>query len=128
MQNAKGKMQKQGNCAPTCRLHFEFRILHYNGAVCLDHDVARSYASATRSVVASSNIRPMTWTPIGSHAAPSVNPHGTLTPGRPARLTLTVKMSARYICKGSSVFSPSLNGGIGLVGMTMTSACSRARA
>ena len=36
-----------------------------------------------------------------------------LTPGSPARFTLTVKMSARYICSGSSVFSPSLNGGMG---------------
>jgi hypothetical protein len=33
--------------------------------------------------------------------------------GKPARFALTVKMSARYICSGSSVFSPSANGGWG---------------
>jgi hypothetical protein len=47
--------------------------------------------------------------------------------GTPARFALTVKMSARYICSGSSVFSPRPNGGIGLVGMAITSAASKAR-
>jgi hypothetical protein len=32
-----------------------------------------------------------------------------------------VKMSARYICKGSSTFSPSLKAGTGEVGPTMAS-------
>jgi hypothetical protein len=34
-------------------------------------------------------------------------------PGRPARFTVTVKMSFRYIASGSSDFSPSANGADG---------------
>jgi hypothetical protein len=49
-----------------------------------------------------------------------------LMAGRPARLALTVKTSARYICNGSPTFSPSRKGGIGLVGIATTSTCPNA--
>ena len=58
-------------------------------------------------------------------------PHGTDRPGMPARFAGTVKMSARYICSGSAVFSPRRNGGVGVVGVATTSqarkACSKSR-
>jgi len=37
------------------------------------------------------------------------------------RLAGTVKMSARYICRGSPVFSPRRKAGVGVVGVAMTS-------
>jgi hypothetical protein len=46
--------------------------------------------------------------------------------GSPARLALTVKMSFKYICSGSSIFSPSAHGGTGLVGIATTSTRSNA--
>jgi hypothetical protein len=55
-----------------------------------------------------------------------VKPHGTLMAGSPARLALTVKTSARYICSGSETRSPILNAGVGLVGIATTSTCSKA--
>ena len=67
-----------------------------------------------RSTVASSNWRPVSCRPSGKRSA--LNPQATLIAGSPARLALTVKMSARYICSGSSVRSPSLNAAVGLVG------------
>ncbi len=73
----------------------------------------------------SSNIRPVSCIPIGSRA--DENPHGTLIAGRPVRLALTVKMSFRYICSGSLVFSPSVNAGVGVVGVATTSTRSKAR-
>ena len=69
---------------------------------------------------------PVSCTPIGSPVA-GENPHGTLIAGRPVRLALTVKMSSRYIWSGSLVFSPSLNAGVGVVGVAITSARSNAR-
>ena len=57
--------------------------------------------------------------PIGSPA--ELNPQGTEIADRPARLTGTVKTSERYICRGSSVFSPILKAGVGVVGAMMTS-------
>ncbi len=48
-------------------------------------------------------------------------PHGTLIPQIPARLAATEYTSARYIASGSSVFSPSLNAGVGVTGPISTS-------
>jgi len=42
-------------------------------------------------------------------------------------LALTVKTSARYICSGSAMRSPSRNAGTGLVGIATTSTRSNAR-
>ena len=39
----------------------------------------------------------------------------------PARFAGTVKMSARYICSGSAVFSPRRKAGVGVVGVATTS-------
>ncbi len=50
---------------------------------------------------------------------PAVKPQGTEIPGIPARLVEIVKMSERYICIGSSVFSPILKAGVGVVGVRM---------
>ena len=61
--------------------------------------------------------RPVSCRPIGRRSA--VNPHGTLIAGRPARLALTVKTSARYICSGSSTRSPIRKAGVGLVGIAI---------
>src|SRR4051812_8799055 len=85
----------------------------------LCHSVIRSYASATRSIVASSKCLPMICMPIGIPSASK--PHGSDRPGSPARLTEIVKISDRYICSGSSVFSPILNAVVGAVGVMMTS-------
>ncbi|MNV92536.1 hypothetical protein D3C71_1871480 [compost metagenome] len=54
-------------------------------------------------------------------------PHGTLMPGRPARLVESVKMSARYICTGSAVFSPSFHATVGATGPMITSHWLKAR-
>ena len=54
------------------------------------------YAWPARNSVASSKARPMSWRPTGR---PSAKPQGTESPGMPARLAGTVKMSARYICQ-----------------------------
>ena len=56
-----------------------------------------------------------------------MNPHGRLNPGSPARLQEMVKMSARYICNGSEVFSPSLNAAVGDVGVMTASTVSNTR-
>lgn len=53
-------------------------------------------------------------------------PHGTDIPGNPAMLHEIVNTSARYIFSGSSRFSPSLNAGVGVVGVQMTSTFSNA--
>ena len=50
-----------------------------------------------------------------------MKPQLTLSPGTPARFPEMVKMSDRYICRGSSVFSPNLKAGVGDVGVTITS-------
>ena len=50
-----------------------------------------------------------------------VNPQGIDIPGMPARFTLIVKMSDRYIWSGSDDFSPILNAAVGAVGVAMTS-------
>jgi hypothetical protein len=46
---------------------------------------------------------------------------GTLRPGIPARFAPIVNTSERYMASGSSVFSPSRNGNVGVVGMSSTS-------
>ncbi len=51
---------------------------------------------------------------------------GTDNPGMPARLAVTVKMSARYMASGSSAFSPSRNAGVGVVGVTIASTSANA--
>ena len=49
-------------------------------------------------------------------------------PGMPARFAGMVATSLRYIASGSSMRSPSLNGVVGAVGETSTSAFSKAAA
>ncbi len=49
------------------------------------------------------------------------SPAGTEMPGRPARLTGTVKTSFRYMAIGSSVFSPMAKAADGVVGVRITS-------
>jgi 6-phosphogluconate dehydrogenase (decarboxylating) len=56
----------------------------------------------------------------------AVNPHGRLMPQMPARLHEIVKMSDRYICNGSSAFSPILKAAVGEVGVMMASTFSNA--
>src|SRR5258708_1643749 len=80
---------------------------------------ACSTACPTRSTLLSSKCLPNTCRPIGRPVL--VCPQGTLIPGIPARSAVTVKMSARYMANGSSAFSPSLNAGVGAVGVTMAS-------
>src|SRR5262249_1284949 len=90
----------------------------YDFGATVGHAVNRWYASAARSSVGSSNGRAVSWKPTGTRSPPrSTNPPGTLIAGTPARFALTVKISARYICSGSSAFSPRPNGGMGLVGV-----------
>ena len=66
---------------------------------------ASSMTWAARNSVPSSNGLPMSCSPSGVPCDDS--PPGTEMPGRPARFTVTVNTSFRYICTGSSVFSPS---------------------
>src|ERR1039458_2297506 len=74
-------------------------------------------------MVSSPNGWPSNCKPMGSFGF-FVNPHGTLTPQMPARLQEIVKMSDKYICNGSSDFSPILNAAVGEVGVTMASTAS----
>ena len=55
--------------------------------------------------------------PIGR---PPAKPHGTTAPGNPARLSGSVRTSARYISIGLPDFSPSLKAVVGVVGQTIT--------
>ena len=50
-----------------------------------------------------------------------VKPQGREIPGIPARLAEMVKISERYMVRGSSVFSPSQKAGVGAVGVKITS-------
>src|SRR5262252_9923352 len=79
-----------------------------------------SYACAIFKIVSSPNGLPNNCRPIGSFGD-FVKPHGRLIPQIPARLQEIVKMSERYICNGSSDFSPILNAAVGVVGVTMAS-------
>ena len=50
----------------------------------------------------------------------SARPDGIEIPGTPARFAGMVVTSLRYICIGSSIFSPSLNAVVGAVGVAIT--------
>src|ERR1700754_3637566 len=85
---------------------------------------ASSSARPVRSTVPSSNALPISCSPSGKPL--SARPAGTESPGRPARLTVTVKTSFRYMETGSSVFSPTPNAGLGVAGVSNTSQFSNA--
>ena len=53
-------------------------------------------------------------------------PHGTLTPGSPARFPPSVSTSHRYIESGSCVREPSANATVGEVALTIASHCLKA--
>src|SRR4029078_13461561 len=65
---------------------------------------AVSMACAVRNSVASSNGFRFSCSPSGGPS--DDNRAGTEMPGRPAILTVTVKMSSRYMAIGSPLFSP----------------------
>src|SRR5262249_14741463 len=75
---------------------------------------APSSAAPRRKSVPSPSAALTSWIPTGNPSA--VNPHGTLSAGMPARLAPIVKMSERYMARGSVAFSPILNAGVGEVG------------
>ena len=50
-------------------------------------------------------------------------PHGTLMPHMPARFSVIVKTSLRYISSGLSVFSPMRKAVVGATGQAITSTC-----
>ena len=58
--------------------------------------------------------------PTGSPSS-SASPDGIEMPGTPARFAGIVVTSFRYICIGSSIFSPSRNAVVGAEGVAMTS-------
>src|ERR1700759_3528651 len=96
-----------------------------SGGFCLRQSVVCSNACAIFNKVSSPNGLPSSCKPIGSFGV-LVNPHGKLKPQIPARLQEIVKISDKYICNGSSDFSPILNAAVGVVGVTMASTCSNA--
>ena len=51
----------------------------------------------------------------------AVKPPGTDIPGIPARFAESVKISDRYIARGSSVFSPIFQAAVGVTGEMSTS-------
>src|SRR5205085_634862 len=62
----------------------------------------------------------VSWMPTGSSAPSSLaKPPGRVMAGRPAKFTPTVYTSSRYIASGSAAFWPSLNAGVGELGMRM---------
>src|SRR5260370_7715159 len=72
---------------------------------------ACSKACASCNTRASPKAVPKICNPTGSFS--SILPHGTEIPGTPASDPVTVYISARYICSGSFVRSPNLNGATG---------------
>ena len=56
----------------------------------------------------------------------AARPAGIEIPGTPARFAGIVVTSFRYICIGSSSFSPRRNAVVGAVGVAMTSTLSKA--
>src|SRR6185295_655383 len=85
--------------------------LHHCAGLALK-PAAVSMARAARRIVASSNALPMNCRPRGKPFA--VKPAGTEIPGKPARFTVTVKTSFKYIETGSAVFSPTPKAGPGV--------------
>src|SRR5690606_19059832 len=88
---------------------------------------AASRAAPTRYRRASSRAGARNWMPTGSPSA-DARPDGMEMPGVPARLAGIVVRSLRYICSGSSIFSPILNAVVGADGVAMTSTSAKARA
>ena len=71
-----------------------------------------------RIIVSSPNGLPIIWKPTGR---PFDIPPGTEMPGIPAMFAGMVRMSLRYICTGSAIFSPILKATDGDVGITSAS-------
>src|SRR6266850_5335128 len=80
--------------------------------------------AAAKSVDSSKKF-PTIWQPRGR--PDEVKPDGRERAGTPARFAVTVKMSERYIARGSSVFSPRRKAGPGTVGTARTSHDANAR-
>ena len=60
--------------------------------------------------------------PIGSGLSPLVNPHGTLMPGNPGDVARHREHIAQiHLTADRPLFSPTLNAGVGLVGLRITS-------
>src|SRR5437867_11248245 len=78
-----------------------------------------SSARPARSRVGSLSSGPTNCTARGRPEPAS--PSGTASPGIPARLAPIVKMSLKYIARGSVVFSPSRNASVGATGSNMKS-------
>src|SRR5258706_11925391 len=97
---------------------------HHLAGLCLK-SAAVSMPKAARSKVASSKALPISCRPSGRPF--SVRPAGTEMPGSPARLTVTVKTSCRYISSGSLVLAPTPKAGPGVAGVNSTSHNSKAR-
>ena len=71
------------------------------------------------NIVCSSNGLPIICKPSGYPFLSS--PAGIEIPGKPAKLTGTVKISFKYIDTGSLVFSPILNAELGVEGVKIAS-------
>ena len=96
------------------------------GGACIHHSVSRSYASAVRSSVASSNRRPVSWNPTGRRAIggeAARNADGR----KPRQVRAHGEHVAQVHLQRIRRRSPSLKGGVGLVGIATTSALSNAR-
>src|SRR3954447_22212123 len=93
-----------------------------SGGLSLCQFVLCSYAAAICRITSSPNGFPSSCKPIGNFGD-FVNPQGTLMPHTPARFAEIVKISVRYICSGSSAFSPISNAAPGQTGATTASTC-----
>src|SRR3954468_18702911 len=111
---------KRGVAGLLCGVFAQRSAYPFIAGFSLCQAVLCSYACAIFKIVSSPNGFPSNCNPIGSFGD-FVNPQGTLMPQMPARLQEIVKMSERYICSGSSDFSPTLNAAVGVVGVTMAS-------
>src|SRR5689334_12030371 len=86
---------------------------------------AVSIAAPALRMVASSKALPINCSPRGRPF--SLKAAGTAKPGKPARLTVTVNTSFKYMETGSEVFSPMAKAGPGVAGVKSTSHRSNAR-
>src|SRR3989338_6739709 len=93
-------------------------VLHGFGLFLLK-SVFCSKVYATLKMVSSSKGLANICKPIGRFEF--VNPQLSDIAGRPARFAGIVKMSERYMLKGSRIFSPILKAGVGEVGVIMQS-------